>query len=109
MAAEKNFENKIKSFLKEEGCWEVKYFANAFTPSGIPDILACIGGYFVGIEVKAQNGTPSDLQLENVAEINKAGGFAFVLYPSAFEEFKKFVIDLKRDCFNRNRIPEIWK
>lgn len=109
MAAEKNFENKIKSFLKEEGCWEVKYFANAFTPSGIPDILACIGGYFVGIEVKAQNGTPSDLQLDNVAEINKAGGFAFVLYPSAFEEFKKFVIDLKHDCFNRNRIPEIWK
>lgn len=109
MAAEKNFENKIKNFLKEEGCWEVKYFANAFTPSGIPDILACIGGYFVGIEVKAQNGTPSDLQLDNVAEINKAGGFAFVLYPSAFEEFKKFAIDLKRDYFDRNRIPEIWK
>lgn len=110
IAAEKNFENKIKKYLESRGAWFVKYWAGAqYTKSGIPDILACINGYFVGIEVKAPNGTPSELQLYNIHAINVAGGFAFVLYPSKFDEFKKFVDDLTADVYNRDDIPEIWK
>lgn len=102
MAQEKNFENKIKGFLKEQGAWFIKYWAGSkFTKDGIPDILCCIDGHFVAIEVKAQNGTPSELQLYNIREIRKAGGFSFVLYPSGYEKFKKFVVDLKRDNFNK--------
>lgn len=42
MAAEKNFENKVKKFLKENGCWILKYWGGAaFTRSGIPDLLVC--------------------------------------------------------------------
>lgn len=102
MAQEKTFENKVKKFLDSQEAWYVKYFANSFTKSGIPDILACINGYFVGIEVKAQNGTPSELQLYNVKKIREAGGFAFVLYPSGFEKFKAFVIGLTHEEFNRD-------
>lgn len=110
MAAEKAFETKIKRFLDENGAWFVKYWAGAqFTKSGVPDILSCVNGYFVGIEVKAQNGIPSELQLHNIRKINDSGGFAFVLYPSAFERFKSFIVDLKHDTFNRDEIPEIWK
>lgn len=88
----------------------MKYWAGAqFTKSGIPDILACINGYFVGIEVKAPNGIPSELQLHNVHAINAAGGFAFVLYPSKFAEFKEFIEGLGADTFDRDKIPEIWK
>lgn len=110
MAQEKTFENKIKKFLESRGAWFVKYWAGAqYTKSGIPDILACINGYFVGIEVKAQNGKPSEIQLYNVRKINAAGGFAFVLYPSRFEEFKQFVEGLQHDEFDRDNIPEMWK
>lgn len=108
MAAEKTFENKVKKFLESQGAWYVKYFANSFTKSGIPDILACVNGYFVGIEVKAQNGKPSELQLYNVRKIREAGGFAVILYPSAFDEFKKFIIDLNHDTFNRE-MEEVMK
>lgn len=101
MAAEKTFETKVKKFLDEQGAWHVKFFANSFTKSGIPDVLACVNGYFVGIEVKAQNGTPSELQLYNVKKIREAGGFAFVLYPSGFEKFKDFIYQLKHDYFSR--------
>lgn len=102
MATEKLFEEKVKRFLKEQGCWFIKYWAGSkFTKSGIPDILACINGYFVGIEVKAQNGRPSDLQLYNVREIRDAGGFAFILYPSGFDKFKKFVLNLREETFDR--------
>lgn len=107
--AEKTYENKIKRYLKSRGAWFVKFFANAYTPRGIPDILALVNGYFVGVEVKAANGEPSEMQLYHVKKIRDAGGFAFVLYPSKFDEFKKFVDGLTRDEFDRDTIPIIWR
>lgn len=109
LAAEKQFENKIKGFLKEQGAWFIKYWAGSqFTKNGIPDILSCVNGYFVAIEVKAQNGKPSELQLHTINKIREAGGFAFVLYPSGYEQFKKFVKDLNKEVFNRE-MPIILK
>ena len=92
MAAEKNFENKIKDFLKDHGCWFLKYWGGAaYTKSGIPDILACCNGKFLGIEVKAKNGKPSELQLYNLKKIDESGGFAILLYPDDFETFKTMI------------------
>lgn len=97
MAAEKQFENKVKAFLTEQGCWYVKYWSgNAqngkkFTKDGIPDLLVCCNGYFIGIEVKAPNGKPTKLQLWNIEQIKKAGGYALVLYPQQFEDFKRLI------------------
>lgn len=108
MGPEKTFENKIKKYIEDQGGWFVKFFANRMTKEGIPDILACIGGYFVGIEVKAQNGKPSELQIYHCNKIRKAGGFAFVVYPSGFKQFKQFVSDLTKDTFNRE-LPIIMK
>ena len=102
MAEEKLFENKIKIFLSEHHAWFVKYWAGAaYTKSGVPDIICCLDGHFVAIEVKAANGRPSELQLHTINEIRKAGGFAFVLYPSGWDKFKQFVKDLKEEKFNR--------
>ena len=96
MAAEKNFENKIKKYLESQGGWFVKYFANRMTKSGIPDILACVNGYFVAIEVKAENGHPSDLQIYHRYHIREAGGIAIILYPDQFEAFKALILLLKQ-------------
>lgn len=108
MGPEKIFENKIKKFIEDHGGWQVKFFANSYTRTGIPDILACINGYFVAIEVKAQNGTPSLLQQKCCADIRNAGGFAFILYPSGFDKFKHFIYGLNCDRFNRE-LPIIMK
>lgn len=89
MAAEKQFENKIKKYLKDNGYWSVKYFANGFTKAGIPDVLACVNGYFVAIEVKAPRGKPSELQLYNVNQINGCGGFAVIVRPHQWDLLKE--------------------
>ena len=47
----------------------------------MPDLLCCINGYFVGIEVKADNGRPSALQLWQIKCIRRGGGIGIVLYP----------------------------
>lgn len=108
MGPEKIFENKIKKYIEDLGGWQVKFFANRMTKEGIPDILACINGYFVGIEVKAQNGKPSKLQIYHCNKIREAGGFAFIVYPSGWEDFKNFIEGLYHDSFSRE-LPLIFK
>lgn len=92
MAEEKAFENRVKQYLSAQGCWYVKYWGGgAFTKAGVPDLLCCIHGRFVGIELKASRGHPSELQLYNLRQIREAGGVGILLYPKDFERFKKFV------------------
>lgn len=91
MAQEKNFENRLKKYLHESNCWYVKYWAGAaFTRSGIPDLLVCSEGCFMGIEVKGEGGKPTLLQLYHLQAIRDSGGYGILLYPKDFEAFKKF-------------------
>ena len=46
--------------------------------AGIPDILCCVQGKFVGIELKDNSGTPSAPQERTIERIIKAGGVAGV-------------------------------
>lgn len=94
---EKDFEKQVKEFLKDKGCWFIKYWSgNAqngkkFTKDGVPDLLVCCNGYFLGIELKAEKGKPSALQLWNIEQIRAADGIAIVLYPEQFENFKHMI------------------
>lgn len=107
MAEEKLFENKIKRFFHSIGVypagfprdkmdapligWYFKVWGGGFQKSGIPDIIACVNGITLAIEVKATRGRPSELQKLNVKRINEAGGIAIILYPEGFDELKKIV------------------
>lgn len=96
MAREKQFEQKIKNFLKSQNCYHVKYFGCGFSQAGVPDILACVNGHFLAIEVKAERGRVSELQRVNIERINNCGGVALVVKPSNFEMFKNLIKDLKK-------------
>jgi len=98
---EKTFENKIKKYIEDHDGWQVKFFANKMTKKGVPDILACVNGYFIGIEVKSDHGEPSELQMYRCKQIRDAHGFAYVVYPSGFEKLKSIIDDLNHDYFNR--------
>lgn len=107
MAEEKLFEGQIKKYLHSIGVypagfptdrmkvemvgWYTKIWGGGYQKSGIPDILCCVNGVFVAIEVKASNGRPSELQKLNVKRINKSGGIAVFLYPEGFEQFKEIL------------------
>lgn len=101
MAQEKLFENKIKGYIRSVGGYCVKYFGCNYSTSGTPDILACVNGYFIAIEVKGPDGKPSELQLAKIRQIREAGGFAYVVYPSGWFKLKDIINGLLIESFNR--------
>ena len=94
MASEKRFETKVKEFLTDRKCWWLKTWSNGIQRKGVPDLLVCCNGFFIGIELKAATGNPSDLQKREIKKIRKAGGISMILYPDQFEQFKMLIDDL---------------
>lgn len=52
---------------------------NPFQAAGIPDLLCCWRGTFIGLEVKMPGEEPSKVQIVNLERIRKAGGVAEVV------------------------------
>ena len=98
---EKQFETQVKDFLKSKGCWVLKTWSNGVQRQGVPDLLVCFDGFFLGVELKNETGKPSALQLWNIDEIRKSGGVALVLYPDQFEDFKKLIELVRLNYFER--------
>ena len=95
MGPEKQFESEIKKFLDTlPNTYYFKYWAGPYSKSGIPDIIACVNGHFVALEVKAENGHASELQKHNIKLIHKANGLADIVYPKDFKKLKEELRDL---------------
>jgi hypothetical protein len=71
-------EAKVKAQVKKIlDAHKAYYFLPAtggYGRSGVPDIVCCLKGHFIGIEVKAGSNTPTALQLRELQRINDAGG-----------------------------------
>ena len=68
----------IKKYLVSLGSdvffW--KEHGGPYGSSGIPDIICCYKGRFLGLEVKLPNGKLTELQKRAIEKINRAGGVA---------------------------------
>ena len=67
---------EIKAWLKEQGAYLFMPVQSGYGASTI-DILACLNGRFIGIEVKAGKNGPTARQKLTLDAIIKAGGLAF--------------------------------
>ena len=93
IAAEKSFENKIKDYLKQKGCYVIKTHGDRFSKVGTPDLLICCNGHFIGAEIKAENGVPSELQLYHLRQITNSGGVGLLLIPSkGIEKVRNYIL-----------------
>jgi hypothetical protein len=69
----------IKALLTKHQAYQFTPVTGGFGASGIPDIVACIKGRFIGIEAKAGKGKPTALQEKNLSQIMDAGGIAVLV------------------------------
>lgn len=70
---------KVKETLATMGAYYVMPVTGGFGNSGIPDILCCYEGRFIGIECKANGGTVTQLQMKNLNEIVTQGGISLII------------------------------
>lgn len=78
---EKKVKRKIVAILKEYNAYYFHPATGGYGKSGVPDVVACCGGVFIGIEAKAdlKKNKPTALQQMNLRAINEAGGVALLI------------------------------
>lgn len=79
MTPEGKVKAKVKKLLVEHGAYFFMPIGGPFATQGIPDIICCIKGRFVGIECKANGGRITALQEHNLDQIQKNGGVAILV------------------------------
>lgn len=76
-------EGKVKDavtrLLRDMGVYYFFPATHGFGRSGVPDIVACVRGRFIGIECKAAKNKPTALQEREMQAIREAGGIALVV------------------------------
>jgi len=80
--------NVLKMLKKKFPTAFVYKAADKFT-SGIPDILMCVRGQFIAIELKIPGNTPTKIQAYTILKIQAAGGLA--TYCTTVKEVEKFL------------------
>lgn len=96
MQAETKFKIKVRKALETlPATWIVKTQQVAIR--GTPDLLACVSGRFVALELKrSEDAEVAELQKYNIAKIRKAGGIAYLVDPANWEEVFKHLESLAR-------------
>lgn len=56
------------------GSYFRKIHGNPFQHAGIPDLIGCVEGYFIGLEVKTEEGKSSKIQILEGTAIGTANG-----------------------------------
>jgi Holliday junction resolvase len=85
MTPERKVKAKVSKLLKERGAYHFYPVASMYGSAGIPDIIACYQGKFIGIECKAGKGKTTALQEHNLQQIRDAGGISLVVYEDLTE------------------------
>lgn len=85
----------VKAILDEMHVYHFSPFQAGMGRAGIPDIICCYNGRFIGIECKAGNNITTALQNRELAAIHAAGGFAFVIRETNIGELKERLLWLK--------------
>jgi Holliday junction resolvase len=76
---EKKVKDKVVKLIKAYGIYYFFPATHGYGRSGVPDIICCAKGKFIAIECKAGNNKPTALQEKEMADIRKAGGYAYVV------------------------------
>jgi Holliday junction resolvase len=92
---EKIVKDKVTSILRTEGAYYFFPATHGYGRSGVPDIVACVNGYFLAIECKAGKNKPTALQVREIESIRLAGGVAIVANEENWESVRTLVRNLK--------------
>ena len=91
MTPEAKVKNKVVKLLKDAGVYYFYASTHGFGRSGVPDLVCCLQGKFVGIECKAGKNKPTPLQEKEMAAIRAAGGTTLVVNEENINDVKELL------------------
>ena len=78
MNKEQDIQTKIIEYISSIGGIAIKQNEfGIYAKAGVSDIIACVKGKFIAIEVKKPGNKPTPLQTNFINAINEIGGIAF--------------------------------
>lgn len=91
MTPEAKVKAKVKKVLDHKNCYYFFPATGGYGRAGVPDIVACIEGKFVGIECKANGNKPTLLQQKNLDDIGFSKGIAIVINEDNVDKFAEWL------------------
>ena len=91
---EKKVKDKVVKLLKANSVYYFFPNTHGFGRSGVPDIICCLGGFFVGIECKAGKNKPTALQEKEMQDIRNAGGRAIVVNEENIHDVESLIKEM---------------
>ena len=91
MTPEGRVKRKAVAELKKLGMYIFFPATGGFGRSGVPDIVCCYKGKFIGIECKANGNKPTALQAKHLEDIRKAGGEAIVVDETNYDDLHNWL------------------
>lgn len=82
---------RVKEILKKHNVYYCMPLGQSFGKAGVPDIIACANGQFIGIECKAGGNKCTKLQELEQEAIRTAGGCAIVVDDTSFDAFEAWI------------------
>tara|TARA_R110000803_G_scaffold4586_1_gene15419 strand:+ start:144 stop:458 length:315 start_codon:yes stop_codon:yes gene_type:complete len=88
---EKKVKQKVCAKLKELGAYYFYASTGGYGASGVPDIVACYKGKFIGIECKANGNKATALQQKHLREISMQQGISLIIDETNVEMLEHYV------------------
>ena len=95
MTPEGKVKKQVKKILDDIGAYHFSPMSGGFGRSGVPDIIACYKGRFIGVECKAGKNEPTLLQKHNIKEIQRNQGLAIVVNEDNIEALLALVKEIE--------------
>ncbi len=80
MQPEAKIGKKIREYIENSGGFVFKVHGGPQMMAGLPDLICCIQGLFIGIEVKQPGCNPTERQKFVHSLIRRSGGVAIVAH-----------------------------
>lgn len=97
---EARLQRKIQDAIKLEGWFVFKVHGSDMMMAGLPDLIVCAEGYYIGLEVKLPRTRENTSARQDYVHglINEAGGLAIVVCSpdEAIREVKNHLVKMRK-------------
>jgi hypothetical protein len=94
MTPEGAVKKKIKDVLYAKGAYYIMPIGTGYGAAGVPDLVICYKGRFIGVEAKANGNKPTALQEKHMSAIRGQGGHTLVVDETNIDELTQLLESL---------------